>query len=392
VLLLVELIVTTVLLAVGVSWSSLLASAGPVVALTLAFLNPTVQELGRRQPKLTLLTKESDDQPLVAPAARPWPIDVDRVLVNEVADARETATARHAALDNFLTLSEPFAIRPGEAAHSRAQEAFEEEVDSFERELRAWLDDYEEAARVRADIFGVNVLVDNATTGAHAETVIVILDLPDSVAVADDQPTMHLPPERPSYQPPRARPAFSEAVSPGPFPRVTDFATMIASRTQIPLQKPAWKVSEDGLRLEASVGDVHPGRCVRVDEPLLLRASGIGRHAIKWTVYSKGNRKAASGTLAMEVPPDSRRPGFGRLHGITSYPDVPLVKADGEIVREVRDSDPPARPDPKSADNDLLENLREARAFLEWRALGLDPADDGPDRSTVSRAEPAVQD
>jgi hypothetical protein len=306
----------------------------------------------------------------------------------------KTATARHAALDNFFTLSEPFAIRPGEADHSRAQEAFEEEVDSFERELRAWLADYEEAARVRADIFDVNVLIDNASTGAHAEAAMVILDLPDSVAVVDDRPTMHLPPERPSYQPPRARPAFSGAVPPGP---ATDFAATIANRTQIelhkiPLQKPAWKVSEDGLRLEASVGDVHPGRCVRADEPLLLRTSGIGRHTIKWTVFSKSNRKAASGTLAMEVMPDSRRPGFGRLHGITSYPDVPLVQADGEIVREVRDSDPPVRPDPGSTGDDPFENLRETRAFLEWRALGLDPANDGPDRSTVSRAESAVQD
>jgi hypothetical protein len=150
-------------------------------------------------------------------------------------------------------------------------------------------------------------------------------------------------------------------------------------------------VGEDGRRLEANVGDVHPDRCVTVDESLLLRASGIGRHTVKWTAYSKSARKAASGTLVLEVPPDPQRPAFGRLQGIMSYPDVPLVEGKGEIVKQVRESDPPARPDAGSASSGGLEHLREARAFLEWRTLGLDPADDGPDRSTVSRAEPVVE-
>jgi hypothetical protein len=390
-LLVFESILTTVLLLLGVAWLSLLAYAGPAIAFTLALLNPMVQELGRRQPKLSVTTKEGG-LVLTPSAARPWPVDAQRVLANELDEARETTKRRHSVLDDFMNVGGPFVVRPSEADHQRAQEEFEKEVERFEAELRDWLTEYAGAARAYADTFDIAILLRNAASGAHAEAVTVVLDLPESVVVVEDRPDRPPPPDRPVYQPPRSR-----SVSPTmPFshvPRLADdLARAIVQPAGIAWRDPTWKVGEGGRHLEAAAGDIHPDRRVSVGEPLLFRAYGSGRHAISWTVYTKSARKAASGTITLEVPPDSPRPAFGRLHGITSYPDVPFVDADGEIVKEVRDSDPPDKPPPKGEGTGAFEVLQEASAFWEWRALGLDPADDGPDRSTVSRAEPVIED
>jgi len=355
------------------------------------FLSPTVQELGRRQPKLTVTTKDSGDQ-VLAPAARPWPVDAQRVLANEVDEARETTKRRHAALDNFMNLGSSFTVRPSEADHQRAQEKFEEEVAGFADELRDWLTKYADAARAYADTFDVTIMLRNAASGAHAEAVTVVLDLPETVAVAENRSDLPPPPDRPVYQPPRGR-----SISPiGPvshFPRLTDdLARAIVEPAQIPWRDLTWKVSEDGRHLEASAGDIHPDRRASVGEPLFFRASGPGRHAIRWTAYTKSAHRAASGMITLEIPPDPPRPAFGRLHGITSYPDVPFVDEDGEIVKHVRDSDPPPRPGPSSeANEDVLDRLRAASAFWEWQALGLDPADDGPERPEVREAEPVAE-
>jgi hypothetical protein len=288
-----------------------------------------------------------------------------------------------------MHLSGPFTVRPSEADHQRAQEKFKEEVAGFADELRDWLTKYADAARAYADTFDVTIMLLNAASGAHAEAVTVVLDLPETVAVAENRPDLPPPPDRPVYQPPRGRPIYPI----GPvshFPTV-DLARAIVKPAQISWRDPTWKVSEDGRRLEASAGDIHPDRRVSVGEPLFFRPSGPGRHAIRWTTYTKSARKAASGTITLEVPPDPLRPAFGRLHGITSYPDVPFVDEDGEVVKHVRVSDPPARPEPKGEGDGVFGALREANTFWEWRALGLDPADDGPERSEVRKAEPATK-
>src|SRR3954454_22232647 len=108
-----EAMAVIALLALGVSWVALLASAAPAITLTLALLNPTVQELGRRQPKLSVTTQDGDR--MLAPTARPWPIDAERIVANEVAEAYETAKSRHTSLETFMRLQEPFALRPSEA-------------------------------------------------------------------------------------------------------------------------------------------------------------------------------------------------------------------------------------------------------------------------------------
>ena len=387
-LLIFELVATGVLLLLGVPWLSLLASAGPVVALTLAFLNPTVQELGRRQPKLNVTTSDGQSR-VVASQPRPWPIDADRVVANEVADAEETAKRRHSSFDNFFARSEPFAIRPSQADHEQAREKFKTKVEDFGDALRGWLAEYIEAARACADTFEVQIAVSNAASGAHAEAVTVVLELPETVTVVEDRPTVSVPPEQPSYQPPRPR-LLRNNLGIGPRSNL-DFS--VSRPTEIPLsfRNNGWKGIENSARLEASAGDIHPDRQVNVGEPLFLRAACPGPHVVRWTAYTKSARKSETGRITLEIPSDPARPALGRLYGITSYPDVPLVDEDGEVIHPVRDCDPPSRPESGEEDDSPFAALREADALARWRLLGLNPADDGPERVDVRKAKPAIR-
>jgi hypothetical protein len=384
-LLALEFVVTGFLLALGVPWPSLLVSAGPVIALTLALLNPTVQELGRRQPKLSVTTSDGHSR-VVAPSARPWPIDPARVVSNEVSDAQETAKMRYSSLDN-LAMGGPFAIRPSQADHEESQEKFTTEVQDFEQALRGWLAEYNEAARACANTFEIQIAVRNAASGAHAEAVTVVLDLPATVAVVADRPTLPAPPERPSYQPPRPRALASDLIY--RHSQLPDFSVRQPAEIPLSLRNPTWSGIEDGERLEAAAGDIHPDRQVNVGEPLFFCAAGPGQHAIGWTAYTKSARKSATGTIVLEVPTDSAQPAFGRLHGIISYPDVPLIDDDGEVIHPVRDCDPPVRPESGQGDGPVAM-LREANSRARWRLLGLDPSDDGPERVDVRKAEPAT--
>jgi hypothetical protein len=168
---------------------------------------------------------------------------------------------------------------------------------------------------------------------------------------------------------------------------VRDFARVLRRPAEISLHKAAWTQSADGSRIEAKAGDVHPGRSVSVGEPVLLRAPGPGSHVLRWSAYTKSARTAVRGTITLEVPTDPPRPAFGRLAGITAYPDVPLIDDDGEERREVRQDDPPLRPQPEDSSGDAFASIRAASALWQWKALGLDPADDGPEEAVVERAE-----
>lgn len=382
-----EAVVVLVLLVLGVSWLALLASAAPAITLTLALLNPTVQELGRRQPKLSVTTRDGDR--MLVPAARPWPIDAERIVANEVADARETAKRRRAPFESFMRLQEPFALRPSEADHEQAQEDFEGEVAHFAEELREWLNEYVVAVSVYANTFEVAVVLRNAASGAYAEAVSLVLELPEGLEVADGRPDLSMPPERPVYEPPRPR-SFASLAPVSPIQtRIHDLARAIVNPVKIPWHETTWTLSEDGRHLETRSGDIHPDRSVTIGERVFLRALGPGAHVIRWTTYTKSARRPVGGTFILEVPPDPPRPAFGRLDGLMSYPDIPLIGGDGEVERNPRSSDPPARPKPSDEGDDVFGSLREANAFLRWRTLGLDPADDGPDRSTVSEAKRA---
>ena len=94
-LLAVEAMAVIVLLLVGVAMSDVALAVTPVTAVTMAFLNPTVQELGRRQAKLSIVAEqESGDGVVWAPAKCPWPVDIDRVVANEVAVMSRSGVGR----------------------------------------------------------------------------------------------------------------------------------------------------------------------------------------------------------------------------------------------------------------------------------------------------------
>jgi hypothetical protein len=384
-LLVVEVAGAAVALFIGVPWPTLLIWAGPLIAFTLATLSPTMGELARRKPRLTVTTQTGAR--LVA-RSRPWPIDAERILANELADARETAKRRHHALDNF-TFGGAFGGPPSETEHDRAQVAFEKDVVDYDEKLSTWLTNYSKAAREYADTFEMIVRLENGVSGAYADTVAVVLELPSGVTAIDGLPEVPAPPERPSYEPPRPQSSLGPFARRERFPIVMPDRSVMRARPAGLLRKTLWKQSEDGRRLEATVGDIHPGRSVEVDEALFLRASAPGSYSVRWIAYSKSARQPASGAFDLEVPlDDPSRPRFGRLNGIVSYPDVPLIDGDGEI-RDVRSGDPPARPSSSErSDAEPLAAIRDAHRLLVWRGLGLDPADDGPEEAVEIAGAP----
>jgi hypothetical protein len=394
-LLAVETTAVVVLLIMGVSPAQILRSAGPVVALTLAMLNQMFQDLGRRKPKLEVRASEAGADGVIEASARPpWPVDVERIVANELAAARETLDWRHGALMEMrLRVSDPFAVRPSEADHAHTRELFEHErLPEYEAVVRQWLSDYAAAATAHSQTFEVTLRLTSAAGGAHADDVRVEVYIPPTVKIVKLRPTLGLPPERPAYEPPKPRSSrqdWGRATAP-----VTPFTRAVPTLTLPALAPPAprWKVSSDGRRLEASVGDVHAGRVVEVGEALLLHAEGSGSHEIRWTAFTKSARRPTTGTITLEVPCQTSRPAFGRLHGVVSYPDVPLVDGEGEVVHPVRQSDPLPRPAPAGDIEDILEVLQQPSVVWEWEALGLDPATDGPARSVVVREGRPVAD
>jgi hypothetical protein len=160
--------------------------------------------------------------------------------------------------------------------------------------------------------------VHNKRSGAHAEAVTLVLELPNSVTLADDWPTVGLPPERPSYQPPRPRRAawMHDGPGIGLSPSFITSPASIASRqgdlfalTRGLLGQPGdafddsdWKATNAGRTLEISIGDVHGDRSVPVREPLLVSVDGAGQHELRWVLYSKSGSRPAYGTIVRAVP------------------------------------------------------------------------------------------
>jgi hypothetical protein len=426
-LLVIELVVVVLLLILGVRVGELLTSAGPVIALTLALLNPTVQELGRRKPKLTVRATEADRSGFVAaPALRPWPIDVERIVSNEVAEARQTLDVPRSALSALVLrgIGDPLAVPPSAADHERAKQTFKEKLATYEADLRSWLADYQQASRVRADTFQLTLHLVSAESGAHGDAITVVLDLPGGAEVVDDLPEVAPPPDRPNYQPPlpQRRGEFGSIVD---YRTLFSGADLVGSAPPVARRPKTWIAVDQGRRLEAAVGDVQAGRSVALGDPLLIRVVRPGRHELGWTIFSKSLRRAATGTLMLDLPDDPDgpdRPAFGRLDGILAFPDVPIVddefddEDEGEdeeyafgrkrvARREVRSADPPGAPSRvqttdaaeaehgdggEQSDGDahpLIRHIREISAWRDWQALGLDPAHDGPERVEVRPAE-----
>lgn len=407
----------------------LIAGAGSVVvgatAVFLAVANnllgPTLQALAKPRPRLSVEVvgaTDANDLRVVVSALRPWPIAIDRIVRNEVDEARATASESSSTIQ-MLTTAMYSVTRPSEREIAESKTKHAVTVDAFEAELREWLREYAAAARLHSELYELEVGVSNAPNGAHAEAIELVLDLPESVTILDERPSMPRPPKRPMYSPPVRAQWAEDALHRAQMPIVRSVVDFLDNATPfMPKRDSCWQPIEGGRKQLWKVADVQPSRTVRAPDMLLVRAAGAGEHVITWHAYTKSDQEQAAGTITIIVPEDdANRPAFGRLHGITAYPDVPLVDdrdeedsdeddvfADDIVLDRVRNADPPVTPpgrrDERSRvlersddSSDVLAALDSASRYWEWQALGLDPAHDGVDTTIrVSRAKPVTND
>jgi hypothetical protein len=236
---------------------------------------------------------------VAAPALTAWPIDVDRIVANEMAAAREPLSWPRSATNVLQFIGDPFAVKPTDADYARARDTFEQQLPGFETSLRDWLGEYSTAAKEWSHTFDLTLRVTNARNGAHAEAVTIVLDLPEAISLVEDRPDVLLPPDRPCYEPPRPR-SLQTAWPHEPLlrgPLVPLAMPTLPFIPPSPLPKSAWRTTADRRRLEAAVGGVHCGRSVDVGEPLLLLADQAGQHEIHWTAYTKSARRAVTTCL-----------------------------------------------------------------------------------------------
>lgn len=405
---------------VGASWINVAFAVVPLgVAFLLVAVEPRLHWLTRPKPKLTLAVNGADGGRLVSRALPPWPLQIERIVANEAAEALDTMQGREA-LPSFLTAGAAGLVSPPtKEDHQRAKQEFGAEVETYQEELREWLNEYAEMVLARWETFAISLVVTNAVGAAHAEAVEFVLELPESVNRSSlPAGRIEAPPSRPTYRPPQPRSLFPSGLAgwSGPYPRISPKGPGVDLNDVIPFRgrRVEWEESATGRRLTAPRIDVQPGRSVEIVAPLWLRARGPGVHEIRWTGYSQSLDHPVRGAFRLEVPEKpSQRPPFGRLEGILRFPDIEIameddetaevdgdgVDADGDragSVRSIRDSDPPLAPPSREAvdggQGEALASLRGAVRRWEWEALGLDSALDGPSsaRVTVGKAQPST--
>ena len=330
-----------------------------------------IKERFKRQPDLRLAIAHDHRvvETVVSSILPPWPFDADRIVAHEMTRLREEATAiekfARKGPDALLRGADPFVRRPGDREYQRAREQFEEKLDDFEQALRAWLEEYGDAAEWRARTFELPLRVTSATSGVYAEDVVLTIDLPEGAEIVEEWPTVSTPPEAPAYVAPQPRSALE-------FSRPSYAGIGVpANPTESVPDLSLWQVRSDGRRVGRSLGNVHHDSTVEIDEPLLVRVPEAGRHTLTWTLRTKNGRRHRRGTLEVVVPVAEPRPPFARLHGLETYPDVPFFDDDGEVVREARTSDPPTEPPEVPDDGEVISRLRGAAALRDWLALGL---------------------
>jgi hypothetical protein len=225
----------------------------------------------------------------------------------------------------------------------------------------------------RACTFELSLWVISAKSGAYAEDVALTIDLPDGVEVVEEWPTVSPPPAPPVYVAPQPRSALDIA---HPSYRGIDVRPFAPAIPAFPIPEiSVWHTHSDGRRVATRLGNVHHDSTLEL-ERLMVRVDADRHHALTWTLRTKNGRHHRTGALELVVAPARHRPPFTRLHGIASYPDVPFVDEDGEVVGEARTGDPPTGPPTPSSTDEQLGRLRDAVARREWHALGLADAAD----------------
>jgi hypothetical protein len=329
-----------------------------------------IEERFARQPDLRLAI--SRDGHLVDNAEaglQPWPFELDQVLAHQVARIREEgdaydSMARRPAM-SLLRGMDPFARQPRTEDYDAALEEFRERLAEYEQTLREWLVDYGESAGVRSQIFELQLSVTNGEGAAYAEDVKLAIDLPDGVEMVEGWPTVPPPPQAPVYKAPKPRSLHDLAMP--LYAGITPRSFLVPSFPEISL----WQTRNGGRRVGLDLGNVHHDATVELPDSLLVRVPGEGRHVLRWTFFTKNGRRHCAGTLELVVPATPGRPVLTRLHGIESFPDVPFVDEEGNVVREARTSDPATTPPDRPHGGDALDWLLEGREYEEWAELGL---------------------
>lgn len=341
-----------------------------------AAFSQRIREHFERQPDLRLAV--ADDGELVdtvkSRTLRPWPFNADRVIVHEVTRLQEEATAvetlaRKGPLALLRTV-EPFARQPSERDYQQAREQFTEKLNEYERALRAWLEDYAAAAVRRASTFELSPCIISTKSGAYAEDVVLTIDLPECVEIVEQWPTVSPPPDPPTYIAPRPHSTL-DWTRPS-YPTGDLAALMPTIPTVERADVPVWQTRREGRSVQRYLGNMHHDSTVELDGPLLLRATSDGHHTLTWTLRTKNGHHHRTGSLELVVPPVEQHLPFARLQGIESYPDVPFVDEDGQVIRVARTSDPPTEPPSTSNTDEVLGRLADIVSWREWQALGLD--------------------
>jgi hypothetical protein len=370
-----------VLKLLGASWENVAFAVAP--ALVLALLVPRLQALTRPRPRLTLTVEGAADRLLRNGALPPWPLDPERIVQNESADALATLRSGRRTPSRLTSGTMGMTAPPTEEDYRKTKERFLAEVASYEDELRLWLDEYQEAVIIRQGSFEVSISLANAVGAAHAEGVQVVLELPPTVRRAEPPSAIDRPPERPVYRPPAPRPLYP-GIARGDSSVVAGF---YAARPQIDTDalrhfmpdSGGWEEGGEGRTLTAPKAELQPGRRIEVAKTVTLRANAPGSHVVSWAIYSPDLDRPLLGSLELVVPAgDPKRQPFGRVEGIRRYPDVALMAGESEEEPECppRNEDPPLRPPAVGDDESQLASLRTANDRLRWQALGLDQADD----------------
>jgi len=371
-------------------WVIVVAIFGLLYAGINRALSGRIAEQFERQPDLGLEVALGDGGWADAPAAarQPWPFDEDAVIKAEMKRLTEEADAfENAAKGSLgLMLRGPMSAPPSASEYKRARRNFEEQLRDHEVALREWLGDYRDLADQYARTFELDLHVTASQRGAYAEDVSLVLVFPSGIEIVDDWPTIACPPEPPGYQAPAPRPYFTtpDRIPLGSLGSPVHVPPISFELPTIPEQS-IWNVDDDNSRATISLGSIHHGSSVHIREGLLVRVRSPGRIEIAWTLFAKNSRRHRSGTLTLVVPQPAERPAFRRLHGITSFPDVPLVDDNGDVVRELRADDPPISPPPRptttgSGRDSVLDLMLEGREWLEWHELGLAEDEDDDQR------------
>jgi hypothetical protein len=271
-------------------------------------VGPRVQETAQRQPKLALgLASQANavGEVRAGDGVAPRPVDRAAVIAEARAAAEETIPDPPTTPRGMAVLAA--AIYRDEENYNAAHRNFERDWRDFKATLRAWLDEYETAARTRWQAAKAALVLTNAPRGATAEGVEVRLHLPPAVTLLGELPEVQEPPS-----PPRFPQDWDTA--PPQAPWMTNITREIKARTvevirAFPTEPPPVQRTEEGALAIFRVSQATHGVSTTVHDRLLLHAEHPGEYVLRWSVHAKNlglQPKAASASSRRRLRKRSR--------------------------------------------------------------------------------------